>query len=187
MENIPILGQTSQLLASGIILLALCLGIIFYFWSLNLFKKIELLINRMRKNIDNLEKLSQSIYETAYFELKKNSKNTTQKQTRVSQKDDQQFHKEPEEQKIFSSNPKSTQFSQSEEKDKYQHISELITRYFRDLLKSKEQVTAQELIYAMPNQYSLADIYRALEEMKEKNLISWEDKNVSPQSILKMN
>ena len=43
MENIPVLGQTSQLLASGIILLALGLGIIFYFWSLNLFKKIELL------------------------------------------------------------------------------------------------------------------------------------------------
>jgi len=42
------------------------------------------------------------------------------------------------------------------------------------------------LIYAMPNQYSLADIYRTLEEMKERDQISWEEKNISPQSVLKM-
>jgi len=194
MENIPLLGQTSQLLASGIILLALCLGIIFYFWSLNLLKKIELLITKMRQNIDSLESLSQSIYETAYLEMKKETGYFVQTKTEITQKADQEPDKEPEEQKVFSVNPKKAvsknqkpeQSSKPEEKDKYQSISELIVRYFKDLLQEKEQVTAQELVYAMPNRYSLADIYRTLEVMKENNQISWEDKSISPQSILKM-
>lgn len=179
MENIPVLGQTSQLLASGIVLLALCLGIIFYFWSLNLFKKIELLITKMKQNIDSLENLSQSMYETAYLEMKKESRylrpGKDQKQNQVS-----------EEQKTFSSDPRPVQFSNPEEKDKYQNISELIRRYFKELVKEKEQVTAQELVYAMPNEHSLADIYRTLEVMKEKNQINWEEKSLSPQTILKM-
>jgi hypothetical protein len=186
MENIPVFGQTSQLLASGIIILALCLGIIFYFWSLNLYKRIEQLITRMRKNIDNLEKLSQSIYETAYFELKKSSKQPAPKQTRMIQRSEESSNREPENKTVLSSKPESIQFSQPAEKDKFQNISDLIIRYFGDLVKEKEQVTAQELIYAMPNQYSLADIYRTLEAMKEKGQISWEERNISPQSILKM-
>ena len=186
MENIPVLGQTSQLLASGIVLLALCLGIIFYFWSLNLLKKIELLITKMRQNIDSLESLSQSIYETAYLEMKKETGYFVQTKTEIAQKTDQKSDKESEEQELFSVNPKPEQSSKTEEKDKYQSISELIVRYFKDLLPEKEQVTAQELVYAMPNRYSLADIYRTLEVMKEDNQISWEDKNISPQSILKM-
>lgn len=194
MENIPLLGQTSQLLASGIILLALCLGIIFYFWSLSLLKKIELLITKMRQNIDSLESLSQSIYETAYLEMKKETGYFVQTKTEITQKTDQEPDKEPEEQEVFSVNPKKAvsknqkpvKSSKPEEKDKYQSISELIVRYFKDLLQEKEQVTAQELVYAMPNRYSLADIYRTLEVMKENNQISWEDKSISPQSILKM-
>ncbi len=186
MENIPILGQTSQLLASSIVILALCLGIIFYFWSLNLYKKIELLIIKMRKNIDHLESLSQTIYETAYFELKKNNDHSAQKQNEISRKNERMFIREPEEEKVLYSQPTPMQSSQSEEKDKFLYISDLVTRYFRDLVKAKEQVTAQELIYAMPNQYSLAEIYRTLEEMKERNQISWDDKNIGPQSILKM-
>jgi len=186
MENIPVLGQTSQLLASGIVLLALCLGIIFYFWSLNLLKKIELLIIKMRQNIDSLESLSQSIYETAYLELKKETGYFVQTKTEIAQKTDQKSDKESEEQELFSVNPKPEQSSKPEEKDIYQSISELIVRYFKDLLPEKEQVTAQELVYAMPNRYSLADIYRTLEVMKENNQISWEDKSISPQSILKM-
>lgn len=186
MENIPILGQTSQLLASSIVILALCLGIIFYFWSLNLYRRIELLIIKMRKNIDHLESLSQTIYETAYFELKKNSEHPAQRRSETPEKNEQRSIREPEEKTIFSSQPAPMQSSQSEERDKFQSISELITRYFRDLVKAKEQVTAQELIYAMPNQYSLAEIYRTLEEMKERNQISWDDKNIGPQSILKM-
>jgi len=194
MENIPLLGQTSQLLASGIILLALCLGIIFYFWSLNLLKKIELLITKMRQNIDSLESLSQSIYETAYLEMKKETGYFVKTKTEITQNTDQQPDEELEEQKVFSVNPKKAvskkpkpeQSSKPEEKDKYQSISELIVRYFKDLLQEKEQVTAQELVYAMPNRYSLADIYRTLEVMKENNQINWEDKSISPQSILKM-
>ena len=174
MENIPVLGQTSQLLASGIILLALGLGIIFYFWSLNLFKKIELLISSMKKNIDSLENMSQSIYETAYLEMKKKSGYLNQKVT----------------ESVQSSKPniQSTESSQSGEEQlgKYQEISELIITNLKELLKEKEQVTAQDLVYALPNQYSLADIYRTLEEMKQRNQINWEDKHVSPQSVLKL-
>jgi len=40
------------------------------------------------------------------------------------------------------------------------------------------------LVYTMPNQYSLADIYRTLEIMKERNQISWLDKRINPQSVL---
>jgi hypothetical protein len=32
----------------------------------------------------------------------------------------------------------------------------------------------------------LADIYRTLELMKEKNQIDWEDRSISPQSMLKI-
>ncbi len=213
MENIPVLSQTSQLLASGIVILALCMGIIFYFWSLHLFKKIELQITKMRQNIDSLENLSQSIYETAYLEMEKEYRgskqedketnnpkkeqlileeirgqiqNLIQRQNEMSQKIDQKLGKEPEEQKEFSSNTRPAQFSQLEEQEKYQKIRELIIRHLKKLLQEKEQVITQELVYAMPNEYSLADIYRTLEIMKEKNQINWEDKSLSPQSILKM-
>ncbi len=175
MENIPVLGQTSQLLASGIILLALCLGVIFYFWSLNLFKKIESLMTSMRKNIDSLENLSQSIYETAYLEMKEKTGYLNQKTAESSQS--------------LKTTLKSTEFSQSEEEeeqDKYQEISSLIINNLKGLLEEKEQVTAQDLVYIMPNQYPIADIYRTLEEMKERNQINWEDKHVSPQSVLKL-
>lgn len=215
MENIPVFGQTSQLLASAVVLLALGLGIIFYSWSFQLFKRIEILITKMRKNIDSLENLSQSIYESAYLEIKKGERKNHQndkrviyasekegvllneineqirqlveKQNEIALKLEQKAKKESEEQKEFASNPKQSGFSRAGEQGQYQEISELIIRYLRDLLKEKEQVTAQELVYAMPKQYSLADIYRTLEEMKEKNQIHWEERIISPHSILKMN
>jgi len=80
----------------------------------------------------------------------------------------------------------SEQFLKAEEKAKYQKISKLVIKHLQDLLKEKEQVTAQELVYTMPDQYPLADIYRTLELMKEKNQIDWEDRSISPQSMLKI-
>jgi len=59
-------------------------------------------------------------------------------------------------------------------------------KQLQDLLKEKKQVTAQELLYAMGDHYSLADIYRTLELMKEKKQIYWADRNISPQSFLEL-
>lgn len=191
MENIPVFGQTIQLLASGIILLALCLGINFYFWSINICKKIELLTTSMKKNIDNLENLSQLIYEKAYTEMEKKAAGTHKDQEKGSRlrSDDSGAQYGIDENKSFSPAKdveSKTQFSLKKESEKYQDISKLILQSLKNLLEEKEQVTAQELIYAIPNKYPLADIYQTLEEMKERNQIDWEDKNVSPQSVLKL-
>jgi hypothetical protein len=70
------------------------------------------------------------------------------------------------------------------EEEKYEKIRELIIMYLKDLGSEKGQVTAQDLVYTMPNQYSLADIYRTLEIMKERDQISWLDKRINPQSVL---
>ena len=82
METILLLEQTAPLFIIILIILALCLGIIFYLWSMQNLKNIELKIVRMKNNISNLEYLSQSIYETTYFKMKKshqrnNYENTT--------------------------------------------------------------------------------------------------------------
>ena len=214
MESISVLGESSQLMASGIILLALCLGIVFYSWSLQLFKKFDLQITKMKQNIDSLENLSQSIYETAYWDIKKKDikdnpidnianihkkeqyvleeikaqiQNLIQRQTEISQTIEEKLNEQkPEQQENFSLDTGSEQFLKAEEKAKYQKISQLVIKHLKDLLKEKEQVTAQELVYTMPDQYPLADIYRTLELMKEKNQIDWEDRNISPQSILEI-
>jgi len=214
MESISVLGESSQLMASGIILLALCLGIVFYSWSLQLFKKFDLQITKMKQNIDSLENLSQSIYETAYWDIKKKDikdnpidnianihkkeqyvleeikaqiQNLIQRQTEISQTIEAKFNEQkPGQQENFSLDTGSEQFLKAEEKAKYQKISQLVMKHLKDLLKEKEQVIAQELVYTMPDQYPLADIYRTLELMKEKNQIDWEDRNISPQSILEI-
>ena len=214
MENISVLGESSQLMASGIIILALCLGIVFYSWSLQLFKKFDLQITKMKQNIDSLEHLSQSIYETAYWDIKKKDnkdspdmdianilkkeqyileeikvkiQNLIQKQDEINLITEEKFaEKKTEQQKKFSLDTGSEQFLKAEDKAKYQKISQLVIKHLKDLLKEKEQITAQELVYTMPDQYPLADIYRTLELMKENNQINWEDKNISPQSILEI-
>lgn len=214
MENISVLGQSSQLMASGIVLLALCLGIVFYYWSLQLFKKFDLQIKKMKQNIDSLEALSQSIYETAYRDIKKKDikdnpddntadipkkeqyileeikaqiQNLIQRQAEITQIIEENLNeKKPEQQEYFSLDTGSEQFLKAEEKAKYQKISKLVIKHLKDLLKGKEQVTAQELVYTMPDQYPLADIYRTLELMKEKNQIDWNDRSISPQSILEI-
>jgi len=191
MENIPVFGQTVQLLASGIILLALCLGVIFYFWSVDMCSKIELLTTSMKRNIYSLENLSQLIYEKAYSELEKETKGMYREQkvdSRLSS-DNSDAQYANDESKTFSpikNIGSDTKFSSlHKESEKYQEISKLILKSLKDLLEEKEQVTAQELFYAIPNKYPLADVYQTLEEMKERNQIDWEDKNVSPQSVLK--
>jgi len=214
MENISVLGESSQLMASGIIILALCLGIVFYSWSLQLFKKFDLQITKMKQNIDSLEHLSQSIYETAYWDIKKKDNKDSpdmdianilkkeqyvleeikvqiqdliQKQAEINLITEEKFaEKKTEQQKKFSLDTGSEQFLKAEDKAKYQKISQLVIKHLKDLLKEKEQITAQELVYTMPDQYPLADIYRTLELMKENNQINWEDKNISPQSILEI-
>jgi len=214
MENISVLGQSSQLLASGIVLLALCLGIVFYYWSLQLFKKFDLQIKKMKQNIDSLEALSQSVYETAYRDIKKKDikdnpddnianipkkeqyvleeikaqiQNLIQRQAEITQTIEEKLNEQkPEQQENFSLDTGSEQFLKAEEKAKYQKISQLVMKHLKDLLKEKEQVTAQELVYTMPDQYPLADIYRTLELMKEKNQIDWKDRSISPQSILEI-
>lgn len=212
------MGNTSEfipstpLLAIFMIILALCLGIIFYLWSLQILKKIESMIGRMKQNTDNLENLSQYIYETAYFKLKEsretfNNKDMTsygkieleeikrqiqqimKKQDEIKQKLDLKDEKNPEKKEEIYSNNKDKNFLTSfpaGEEEKYKDISALIVSCLKDLLREKEQVTAQELVYAMPNEYSLADIYRTLEMMKESNQINWEDKSINPQSILRL-
>lgn len=209
-----IFNQTAPLLAIIMIILALCLGIIFYLWSLQILKKIELLITKMKQNVDNLEYLSQYIYETAYFkmtesiqknrnegsalsnlevnfdelrEVKKQIHYIIEKQDEINQKLSQKTDNYSEKQKEIYSKKNNITFPQSfplGEEDKYKDISELIIMYLKDLLQEKGQVTAQELVYTMPSQYSLADIYRTLEIMKERNQINWEDKSINPQSIL---
>ena len=215
MEIISLLEQTTPLLAIILIMLALCLGIIFYLWSVQNLKNIELQIIRMKNNIFNLEYLSQSIYETAYFKMKESSQRNSHENTANSDagialdelkeiKEQIQYiiekqaeigHDHKSSQKI-DINSKNTEeiysnknntfiphFPQDGE-DKYKKISELIVTYLKDLRQEKGQVTAQELVYTMPNKYSLADIYRTLEIMKERDKIFWEDKNINPQSFL---
>ena len=72
------------------------------------------------------------------------------------------------------------------EEERFDNISDLITTYLRELQEEKERVCAQDLVYTMPNQYSLADIYQTLEIMKERKQVYWEDKNINPQSIIKL-
>jgi hypothetical protein len=208
--------QTTPLLAIVVIILALCLGIIFYLWSRQLLKKIELMITSMKQNIDNLEYLSQYIYESAYSKMKESStgnrelntapseeivndlkevkgqiRNLIERQAEINQRLNEELklniHKSSEKMKNVASTNSDTVLIQSfspEEEEKYEKLRELIIMYLKDLWQEKGQVTAQELVYAMPNQYSLADIYRTLEIMKERNQISWPDKRVNPQSIL---
>jgi|LDZU01.1.fsa_nt_gi hypothetical protein len=214
MENISVFGQSFLLLAGGIVLLGLCMGIVFYSWSLQLFKKLDFQIKQMKQNIESLESLSQFVYETSYRDIKKmaskdkqNIKNSNnfmteqpileaikndienliQKQTEISKTLEQKTSEKPISQDDYLSlNTGSVQFLSEEEKTKYQQISKLILKHLQDLLKEKEQVTAQELVYAMPDHYSLADIYRTLELMKEKKQINWSDRNISPQSFLEL-
>lgn len=214
MENISVFGQSFLLLAGGIVLLGLCMGIVFYSWSLQLFKKLDIQIKQMKQNIESLESLSQFVYETSYRDIKKmaakdkqNIKNSNnfmteqpileaikndienliQKQTEISKTLEQKTSEKPISQDDYLSlNTGSVQFLSEEEKTKYQQISKLILKHLQDLLKEKEQVTAQELVYAMPDHYSLADIYRTLELMKEKKQINWSDRNISPQSFLEL-
>lgn len=206
--------QTAQLLAIIVIVLALCLGLIFYFWSQQLFKKIELMVSKMKQNVDNLEYLSQYIYESAYFNMKERGmvnqnkdsapsgeivnnlkkvieeiQNLRESQIEIKQKLNEKFssYKSSEQiQNTIPTNPDSIlgQSLSPEEEEKYEKIRELIIMYLKDLGSEKGQVTAQELVYTMPNQYSLADIYRTLEIMKERNQISWLDKRINPQSVL---
>ena len=216
MENIILLGQTAPWLSIIMIVLALCLGIIFYLWSIQIIKKIELLIIKMKQNVDNLEYLSQYIYETAYFKMKENHHRNRDEDTALSNENinlnelkevnkQLQYVKEVQmeinqklnrktddiskkQQEVYS-NKNNVIFPQSfpsGEEDKYKNISELIIMYLKELLREKDQVTAQELVYTMPNQYSLADIYRTLEIMKERNQISWKDKSINPQSSLRL-
>jgi len=214
MNNIAVFGQSLLLLAGGFVLLGLCLGIVFYSWSLQLFKKLDAQINKMKQNIESLEALSQFVYETSYQDIKKigikdeqnekiaqNTKtkehileeikgdiqNIIQKQTDISKKLEQKIHKEPSrEEGYFSLDTGSDKFLSEEEKTKYQNISKLLLKNLQDLLKEKEQVAAQELVYTIPEDYSLADIYRTLELMKEKKQIDWSDRNISPQSYIEL-
>ena len=213
MESIFLLEQTAPLLAIVLILLALSLGIIFYLWSVQNLKRIESQVIEMKNNVSNLEHLSQSIYETAYLNMKENnhrnnSHGTTvsnagidldelkevkkqikyiiEKQTEINQILSQKFDNDTEKQTEIYSNKNKTfipHFPQGEE-DKFHKISELIIMHLKNLKQERAQVTAQELVYAMPNKYSLADIYRTLEIMKERDKIFWEDKSINPQSFL---
>ena len=70
MDNVVIFTQATPLLSIILIIIALCLGIIFYLWSLQVLKRIELQIIKMKQNAEHLEYLSQYIYETSYFLLK---------------------------------------------------------------------------------------------------------------------
>ncbi|MBP8718962.1 MAG: hypothetical protein KBI07_07800 [Candidatus Atribacteria bacterium] len=213
MENM-LFDQTAQLLAIIVIVLALCLGLIFYFWSQQLFKKIELMVSKMKQNVDNLEYLSQYIYESAYFNMKERGmvnqnkdsapsgeivnnlkkvieeiQNLRESQIEIKQKLNEKFssYKSSEQiQNTMPTNPDTilVQSLSPKEEEKYEKIRELIIMYLKDLGSEKGQVTAQDLVYTMPNQYSLADIYRTLEIMKERNQISWLDKRINPQSVL---
>jgi len=214
MNNITVFGQSLLLSAGGFVLLGLCLGIVFYSWSLQLFKKLNAQINKMKQNIDSLEILSQFVYETSYQDIKKigikdrqNEKiaqntnikedileeikgdiqNIIQKQTEISKKFEQKAKEESyQKEDYFSLDTGAEQFLSEEEKTKYQNISKLLLKNLQDLLKEKEQVAAQELVYTMPEDYSLADIYRTLELMKEKKQIDWSDRNISPQSYIEL-
>jgi hypothetical protein len=212
-ENIFLLEQTAPLLAIALIVLALSLGIIFYLWSVQNLKKIKLQIIEMKNNVSILEYLSQSIYETAYLKLKGDSlgnnseiktisnagigldelkevqkqiKYIAEKQAEINQILRQKIDDDSKNQKEIYSNKKKTfipHFPQGQE-DKFNKISELIIMNLKNLKQEKEQVTAQELVYAMPGKYSLADIYRTLEIMRERDKIFWEDKSINPQSFL---
>jgi len=75
MGNISVFGQSFLLLAGGIVLLGLCMGIVFYSWSLQLFKKLDIQIKQMKQNIESLESLSQFVYETSYRDIKEMAAN----------------------------------------------------------------------------------------------------------------
>jgi DNA polymerase II small subunit/DNA polymerase delta subunit B len=124
-------------------------------------------------------------------EVKGQIRNLIERQAEINQRLNEELklniHKSSEKMKNVASTNSDTVLIQSfspEEEEKYEKLRELIIMYLKDLWQEKGQVTAQELVYAMPNQYSLADIYRTLEIMKERNQISWPDKRVNPQSIL---
>lgn len=213
MENISVFSQSFLLFSGGVTLLGLFLGIVFYSWSLKLFKKLDIQIKQMKQNIDSLEALSQFVYETSYremqkmdanerqigkisdkhkieqhiLEIKDDIRNLIQKKPGISKTFEQKENEEILQQKsILSLNTGSEQFLSEEEKVKYQQINKLILRNLQELLKEKNQVTAQELVYVMPDNYSLADIYRTLELMKEKKQINWSDSNISPQTFLEL-
>lgn len=213
MGNISVFVQSFLLLSGGVVLLGLFLGIAFYSWSLELFKKLDIQVKQMKQNIDSLEALSQFVYETSYreiqkininksqigkipnnhmieqhiLEIKNDIRNLIQKQTEISKTLEQKESEETREQKgILSLNTGSEQFLSEEEKVKYQQINKLILRNLQELLKEKNQVTAQELVYAMPDNYSLSDIYRTLELMKEKKQINWSNGNITPQTFLEL-
>lgn len=213
MENVSLLEQTAPMIAIVMIIIAFGLGIILYLWFQQMQKKTELLLREMKRNIDILEHLSQYVYEAACFkgressailekeaalfpnntiaelkEVKSQIKSITEQQAEINRKLKQGLAAElPEQNEIYSS--KNKIYSETfppEEKSKYEEVSELIVVLLKDLLSEKSQVTAQELVYTMPSQYSLAEIYRSLEMMKENNQIDWEDKSIHPQSILKL-
>lgn len=213
MENIYLLEQTAPLLAIVLIVLSLSLGIVFYLWSVQNLKKIKSQIIEMKNNVSCLEYLSQSIYETAYLNMKGNNhrkssnstaisnngigldelkeiqrqiKYITEKQAEIDQILSQKTDDKSESKKEIYSNKKKTYIPHfpQEEEDKFHKISELIIMQLEKLKQEKRQVTAQELVYTMPSKYSLADIYRTLEIMKERDKIFWEDKSINPQSFL---
>lgn len=213
MESVIIFNQVAPWVASILIILALFLGIIFYRWSQQIQRKIELLLMKMKQDADNLEHLSQYIYETAYFkakessiyerdknimlpdaaidelkEVKKQIQSIVEQQAEINQKLAHKLNDDtPKEKEISFGNKKIySETIPPEKESKYRDISELIITYLKNLLQEKENVTAQELVYAMPSQYSLADIYCTLEVMKENNQIDWEEKSIHPQSILKL-
>lgn len=214
MGNISVFGQSLLISAGVIVLLGLCLGILFYFWSLQLFKKIDMQIKQMKQNIDGLEALSQFVYETSYRDIKKialkdnqnekitqniqakqhvleeirlNIENLIQKQTEISKKiEEKTMEDRSRKEDYFSVGTGLNQLLSEEEKAKQQEISKLILKNLQDLLKEKEQVTVQELVYTITDNYSLADIYQALDSMKKKKQIEWSGRNISPQSLLKL-
>ena len=215
MENILALQQIAHLIAIVMIIIASILGIILYLWFQQIQRKAELLVKEMKQNIDNLEYLAQYVYEAvcskgkgssaaqekeeAFLsytktdelkEVKKQIQSIIEKQSGIGHKLNQKLNEDsPGHDEIYSSTSKNKIYSETfppEEKSKYKEISELIVVLLKDLLSEKGQVTAQELVYTMPSQYPLAEIYRSLEMMKENKQIDWEDKSIHPQSVLKL-
>lgn len=218
MEIVLFLNQSLPLLAIVLIILAFILSISFYIWSNRILRNIELQMTIMSKNIDNLENISQSMYENICYDLKINSQKTENRTEETSKLESvltvvgeikEQIKNIEKEQvaikesfcKFSVEKPviaKEVYYQQGEEKEiipksfltseeaKYEKISKLIITYLKDLLTEKEQVRANELVYSFPNQYTLADIYQTLELMKERNQITWEEKTINPQSVLKL-
>lgn len=215
MENILALQQIAPLIAIVMIVIVSILGIISYLWFQQIQRNTELLLKEVKQNIDNLEYLVQYFYETACSkgkgnsaaqekeeaflsyvktdelkEVRKQIQSIIERQSDIDHKLNQKLNEGSSEQcEIYSDTSKSKIYSETfppEEKSKYKEVSELIVILLKDLLSEKGQATAQELVYAMPSQYSLAEIYRSLEMMKENKQIDWEDKSIHPQSILKL-